>query len=168
MEFRLEHLLAYCKGLAYPYEMSQSSVSCRSHCPINFMLETFGDRWTLLIVRDLMFKGKRSYGEFLDSEEGISTNILADRLKRLEQGGVIEKSVDPANKSRLFYRLTAKGLDLLPVMLEVTAWSARHDSLSNTPPAFLQAYEADRAGLIAALRAQAPAVDGDPDAASAK
>lgn len=152
----------------YGFPMTQTSANCRSHCPINFLLETFGDRWTLLVVRDLMFKGKRSYGEFLASEEGISTNILADRLKRLEEGGIVEKSVDPTNKSRLFYHLTAKGLDLLPVMLEVTAWSARHDSLGNTPTDFLPAFKSDRDGLIAALRAEARSGSENVNAKPAK
>jgi hypothetical protein len=69
--------------------MAHNSDRCRSHCPINFVLETFGDKWTLLVIRDLMFHGKRHYGEFLASDEGISTNILADRLQRLERDGVI-------------------------------------------------------------------------------
>jgi DNA-binding HxlR family transcriptional regulator len=133
--------------------MTHSSAECRSHCPVNFVLETFGDRWTLLIVRDLMFKGKRSYGAFLESDEKIATNILADRLKRLEEHGIVNKMADPEKKSRYVYALTAKGKDLLPVMLEITAWSAKHDKLTNTPPGFLKAYRKDRAALLAALRA---------------
>jgi len=99
----------------------------RSECPINFALEIFGDKWSLLIVRDLMFKGKHYYGEFLQSDEKIATNILADRLNLLEQSGIIVKSIDPAHGSKLIYKLSQKGIDLLPVLVEVIAWSAKHD-----------------------------------------
>ncbi|WP_108812110.1 winged helix-turn-helix transcriptional regulator [Sphingorhabdus sp. Alg231-15] len=130
----------------------RNSDLCRSHCPINFVLETFGDRWTLLIVRDLMFKGKQTYGGFLESEEQISTNILADRLRRLEEHEIIQKSVAKDNRSKLIYRFTDKGKDLIPIMLEVTAWSARHDIQSNAPATFLRDYENDREQMIAAVR----------------
>jgi len=131
--------------------MAHDSGHCRSNCPINFILETFGDRWTLLVIRDLMFHGKRYYGDFLASDEGISTNILADRLQRLEQDGVVEKEIDPGNRSRLIYRLTQKGKDLLPVMLEITAWSGKYDSKTNAPPPLLKALKKDRRPLIAKI-----------------
>lgn len=131
--------------------MMRNSDACRSNCPINFVLETFGDRWTLLIVRDLMFKGKQTFGAFLESEEKISTNILADRLRRLEAHEIIEKSVAKDNRSKLIYSFTAKGKDLVPIMLEITAWSVRHDSRSNAPDTFLHDYEVARAEMIAAI-----------------
>lgn len=131
--------------------MAADSTHCRSHCPINFVLETFGDKWTLLVIRDLMFKGKRRYSEFLASDEGISTNILADRLQRLERSGVIEKRVDPDHQARSIYRLTQKGRDLLPVMLEITAWSGKYDAKTNAPAPLLKALEGDRSGLVAAV-----------------
>ena len=131
--------------------MAHDSDHCRSNCPINFILETFGDRWTLLVIRDLMFHGKRHYGDLLASDEGISTNILADRLQRLEQDGVIEKKIDPGNRSRSIYRLTQKGKDLLPVMLEITAWSGKYDSKTNAPPPLLKALNNDRHPLIAKI-----------------
>ncbi len=121
--------------------MPHNSNSCRSNCPINFVLETFGDKWTLLIVRDLMFKGKQTYGEFLQSGEKISTNILANRLKRLEEHGIVAKSVAPENESSFIYALTSKGTDLLPVMLEITAWSAKHDTMTNTPDSFFEMFK---------------------------
>ena len=129
--------------------MANDSGPCRSNCPINFVLETFGDRWTLLVIRDLMFHGKRYYGDFLASDEGISTNILANRLQRLEQDGVIAKKVDPDNRARSIYRLTQKGKDLLPVMLEITAWSGKYDSKTNAPAPLLKALKKDRRPLIA-------------------
>lgn len=112
------------------------------------MLETFGDKWTLLIVRDLMFKGKRSYSEFLQSDEKIATNILADRLKKLEDNGVVEKNVASDNRSKLIYTLTDKGKDLLPIMLEITAWSAKHDAASNTPSSFLSDFATFKSEMI--------------------
>lgn len=128
-------------------------MACRSHCPINFVLETFGDKWTLLIVRDLMFKGKRTFSELIESDEKIATNILSDRLKRLEDHEIIEKSsgANPANTRG--YRLTEKGKDLIPVMLEITAWSARHDIKTNTPNDFLEQFVAERDATIAGIRA---------------
>ncbi len=133
--------------------MKQTSENYRSNCPINFVLETFGDKWTLLIVRDLMFKGKSNFREFLKSDEKIATNILSDRLKRLEEHGIVEKSEDEANRSKLNYRLTAKGIDLMPIMLEITAWSAKHDKLTNTPKTFRKTLAEDREGMIAAFMA---------------
>src|SRR3954466_963625 len=94
----------------------------RSDCPVHFALEVFGDPWTLLIVRDLMFKGRRTYTEFLRAEEGIATNVLADRLVLLEGDGIIVR--DSTVGSSGGYRLTPKGVDLLPIMLEIIGWSA--------------------------------------------
>lgn len=134
--------------------MAQTSAKYRSHCPINFVLETFGDKWTLLIIRDLMFKGKSNFREFLKSDEKIATNILSDRLKRLEEHGIVEKSEDEANRSKLNYRLTEKGKDLMPIMLEITAWSAKHDRLTNTPKPFRKTLAEDREGMISAFLAE--------------
>lgn len=140
--------LAICKCWNYYALMIKNSDDCRSNCPINFVLETFGDKWTLLIVRDLMFKGKRSYSEFLQSDEKIATNILADRLKKLEDNGVVEKNVASDNRSKLIYTLTDKGKDLLPIMLEITAWSAKHDAASNTPSSFLSDFATFKSEMI--------------------
>lgn len=136
--------------------MPQDSADCRSHCPINFVLETFGDKWTLLIVRDLMFKGKQSYGDFLASDEGIATNILAERLRRLEESGIVVRTAVDADRRKRTYRLTEKGRDLLKVMLEITAWSARHDPLSNTPATFLAQFENHRDAVIAQTATNIP------------
>ncbi len=120
----------------------------RSHCPINYALESFGDKWTLLIIRDLMFKAKTSFNEFLSSNEKISTNILADRLRRLESLGIVSKEVSDENRSKLIYSLTRKGRDLLPIMMEITQWSGRYDPQTNAPEALLKRLEADKLGLI--------------------
>jgi DNA-binding HxlR family transcriptional regulator len=99
----------------------------RSNCPVSRALEAIGDRWSLLILRDLILWDKRRYQEFLESEEGISTNILADRLARLERQGLISKSNDPDDKRQFVYTPTEKGLDLLPVVFEMARWSLKYD-----------------------------------------
>jgi DNA-binding HxlR family transcriptional regulator len=126
----------------------------KSDCPVHFALEVFGDPWTLLIVRDLMFKGRTTYTDFLRAEEGIATNVLADRLVRLEQDGIVEKL--PATKagSGGRYRLTLKGIDLLPIMVEIIGWSARHDPATAAERRFVRRLRADRDGLLAELRAE--------------
>src|SRR3546814_16674944 len=85
----------------------------RSHCPVNYGVEIFGDRWSLLIIRDIVFSGKKTYGEFLKSEEGIATNILASRLAFLEEQGILSKTPSPTDRRKDFYTLTEKGLDLI-------------------------------------------------------
>jgi DNA-binding HxlR family transcriptional regulator len=108
--------------------MSQKTL--RSHCPINFGLETFGDKWSLLILRDIIFRGKKTYGDFLKSEEGFSTNILATRLEHLEEEGLLKKKTDPVDGRKSSYVLTEKGLDLIPLLFELMLWSAKYDSKS--------------------------------------
>lgn len=98
----------------------------RSDCPLNFGLEIFGDKWSLLIIRDLMFFGKRYYNEFLTSAECISTNILAERLSMLEKEKIIKKEKDIAHKQRLLYSLTEKGIDLAPVIINIGLWSEKY------------------------------------------
>ena len=93
---------------------------------MNAGIEIFGDKWTLLIIRDLMFFGKRYYREFLESHECIATNILADRLNRLEKEGMVVKSEDPSHKQKIRYSLTEKGIDLLPIIIEIGLWSEKY------------------------------------------
>ncbi len=116
-------------------------------CPIRYGMGVFGDQWTLLIIRDLMFKGKKHYGEFSDPAEGIATNILSDRLARLVSDGIIKKDRDPSHGARFVYRLSEKGKDLLPVMLAIVEWSAKYDANTETPPAFLEKLRRDPAAL---------------------
>lgn len=124
----------------------------RSDCPIGFKLDIFGDRWTLLIVRDLMFFGKASYGDFLSSEEDIATNILADRLETLERAGIINKAEDTANKTKFIYSLTTKGIDLLPVLIEIILWSAKYDPHTAAPNEFVVQANSNRGQLIRQIR----------------
>lgn len=97
----------------------------RSYCPINLSLEIFGDAWTLLVLRDMMFAGKRHFRELLQSDERISTNILAERLARLVEHGVLTKADDPTHKQKAVYSLTEKGITLLPIVVQIGAWGSR-------------------------------------------
>ena len=98
----------------------------RSGCPINLGLEMFGDKWTLLIIRDMMFAGKRRYREFLASDEAISSNILADRLAMLLDAGIVTRADDPSHRLRGIYSLTEKGIDLLPIIAQISRWSRKY------------------------------------------
>jgi DNA-binding HxlR family transcriptional regulator len=114
----------------------------RSLCPIALSLDLFGDAWSLLVVRDLMFKGISSYGGFLAAGEGIATNVLSDRLMKLEAAGVIEKRRAPEDGRRFVYRLTAKGADLAPVLVSMVLWSAKHTA-TDAPKDMVSAMAAD-------------------------
>jgi DNA-binding HxlR family transcriptional regulator len=123
----------------------------RSGCPVSIALETFGDRWSLLIIRDLMVRGYRTFKEFERSGERIATNILADRLRRLQASGIVTTEADPADGRRLNYRLTEKGIDLAPVLLELLIWSARHED-SGAPCATIQEIANNREAVLAEVR----------------
>src|SRR5258706_10607500 len=125
----------------------------RSDCPIHVALDVFGDAWSLLIVRDLMLKGRTTYSQFLRAEEGIATNILADRLTRLERDGIITKDRAAAGGVGVRYLLTPMGADLLPILLEIIRWSARHDPKTAADRAFVRRLRSDREGLAAEIRA---------------
>ncbi|MDM0111647.1 helix-turn-helix domain-containing protein [Variovorax sp. J22R133] len=107
----------------------------RSTCPISTALEIIGDRWTLLVIRDLMFAGKRHFREFLQSEESIASNVLAARLNALVDNGLITRQDDPTHAQKAIYSLTAKGLDLLPVIVAMSAWAQKHDPTTRRPEA---------------------------------
>src|SRR5260221_11684670 len=104
----------------------KSSPQRRSGCPLNASVEILGDRWSLLIIRDMMLRGFRTYKEFLGSYERIATNILANRLRKLEAFGIITAERDPSDGRKLIYSLTAKGIDLAPVLTEMVLWAAAH------------------------------------------
>ena len=124
----------------------------RSKCPISAALEMFGDKWTLLIVRDMILFGKSTFGEFQNSPEGIATNILTDRLQRLEVAGMVEGSDDPENKRRTIYKLTTKGADLWPVLAQIIIWSAKHDSETVVSKELLKSLERDPDGVLRKLQ----------------
>jgi DNA-binding HxlR family transcriptional regulator len=99
----------------------------RSGCPVSVSLEMIGDRWSLLIVRDLMVRGYRTFKEFEESGEGVATNILSERLHKLKSTGIIATGVDASDGRKVNYRLTQKGIDLAPAVLELLIWGARHE-----------------------------------------
>jgi DNA-binding HxlR family transcriptional regulator len=109
----------------------QSVPERRSECPLNASVEMLGDRWSLLIIRDMMLRGFRTYKEFMECYEGIATNILADRLRKLVTYGIISAEADPADGRRLIYLLTKKGIDLAPVLTEMVLWAASHEETGN-------------------------------------
>ena len=125
--------------------------SRRSDCPLNVSLEILGDRWSLLIIRDLMFRGFRTYKELLESEEGIATNILADRLQRLETCGILGISQAATDRRKLIYRLTEKGIDLAPVLVELILWGARYEDTA-APRAVIRKMQKHREEFLADLR----------------
>jgi DNA-binding HxlR family transcriptional regulator len=122
----------------------------RSGCPLNASVEMLGDRWSLLIIRDMMLRGSRSFKEFMESWEGIATNILADRLKRLEEYGIIRTECDPTDGRKLIYLLTKKGIDLAPVLTEMVLWAAKHEETENQ--ALVRIMQKDKQQFEAAIR----------------
>lgn len=126
----------------------------RSHCPISFALDIFGDKWSLLILRDIIFKDKIYYQDFANSEEGISTNILAERLDRLKREGLIQSKPDKKNGRKIVYSPSEKALDLIPVILEIIDWSAKYDPKTGAPKEFLKMLKKDRMGLSRDIRSK--------------
>lgn len=115
----------------------------RSHCPIVFALDLIGDKWSLIILRDIILFDKKFYKDFVDSQEGISTNILADRLAKLEAARIISKKRDTEDKKRFIYRPTEKGLALIPMMLEMVLWSGQYDKKTAAPADVLKRIKKD-------------------------
>jgi DNA-binding HxlR family transcriptional regulator len=104
----------------------------RSGCPINLTLETLGDRWSLIVIRDIMFGNRRHFRELLNgSEEGIASNILADRLKRLVESGLLTRADDPSHKQKAIYSLTERAIQLVPLLAHMGAWGRRHLPVSH-------------------------------------
>jgi DNA-binding HxlR family transcriptional regulator len=126
----------------------------RSNCPLNVALELFGDSWSLLVLRDVLLLGKSRYGEFLASPEGISTNILASRLKQLEVRGLLEKLPDPNDRKTSVYLPTTLGVSVLPVVLEVIRWGTKNLSDTGIPDFVREALQEGPSGLIAECEAR--------------
>ncbi|XOV66140.1 MAG: winged helix-turn-helix transcriptional regulator [Fluviicola sp.] len=125
----------------------------RSDCPVSYALDFFGDKWTLIVVRDLI-QGKQFYKDFQSSQEGIATNILSDRLKKLEKMGLIEWKVFEKLKTKKEYSLTEKGKDLIPVLIELIVWSNKHQDGLAVSDYFIKRAKEDREGLIETIRAR--------------
>jgi DNA-binding HxlR family transcriptional regulator len=122
----------------------------RSECPLNASVEMLGDRWSLLIIRDMMLRGFRTYKEFMECYEGIATNILADRLRKLVAYGIVTTEPDSSDGRKVIYLLTAKGIDLAPVLTEMVLWAAGHEETGNQ--ALVQLMRADKARFLAGVR----------------
>ena len=122
----------------------------RSDCPVSRSLDVWGDKWSLLIIRDLMFAKQCTYGDFLKAPEGIATNILAARLLLLEESGLIRKLDHPDSKAKVLYKLTQKGIDLLPVMIEINLWAEKYYPIPADRKAMLKEVKKDKEGFIKA------------------
>jgi DNA-binding HxlR family transcriptional regulator len=133
----------------------------RSGCPVSISLDIFGDRWSLLIVRDLMVRGFRTFKEFAAGGEGIATNILADRLQRLEAEGIIRQESEKDDKRRVNYRLTEKGIDLAPVLLDLLIWGSRHGE-ADAPCQIIEQMAESREQVLAEVRRRWEQRDPNP------
>jgi DNA-binding HxlR family transcriptional regulator len=122
----------------------------RSDCPISNSLDVWGDKWSLLIIRDLIFNKKCTYKDFLNAEEGIATNILSARLASLEENEIIEKVDNPGTKTRVYYKLTPKGIDLLPILIEVHLWAEKYFTVPSEIKAKIKGAKTDKEGFIKA------------------
>ena len=120
----------------------------RSECPISCSLDIWGDKWSLLIIRDLMFANKCTYGDFLKSPEGIASNILASRLQTLEENEILEKLDHPESKAKFLYKLTQKGIDLLPILVEMYLWADKYFTMPNELKAIIEEGKKDKEGFI--------------------
>jgi DNA-binding HxlR family transcriptional regulator len=118
----------------------------RSGCPVSFSLDFLGDKWTLLILRDMVIGGKSSYGDFLSSSEKIATNVLADKLDKLEAYGFVTKKVSAEKKNKFVFTLTPKGIDLVPIIMEMTIWGSTYNPPGNQD--LLKALAEDKEGTI--------------------
>lgn len=125
-----------------------SSSKKRSNCPISSSLDVWGDKWSLLIVRDLMFKKQSTYGDFLKSDEKIATNILASRLLMLEENGIISKQDHPDSKAKVLYKLTEKGINLLPLLIEINLWAEKYYEIPESQKMILNEVKKDKVGFI--------------------
>lgn len=131
----------------------RKSVPRRSDCPIANALDLLGDRWSLLIIRDIVFRGFREFGQFHAGGEGISTNILTERLERLQRARLVVRSDHPEDGKKYVYRLTEKGVDLIPVLVQLTLWGAKYTPDHAAPAEILQEMKSDPGPMIARLRA---------------
>jgi DNA-binding HxlR family transcriptional regulator len=129
---------------------AKSKLKRRSECPLNASVEMLGDRWSLLIIRDMMLRGFRTYKQFMECYEGIATNILAGRLRKLMAYGIITAEPDSSDGRKLIYLLTAKGIDLAPVLTEMVLWAARHEATGNQ--ALVRQMRKDKEKVVAEVR----------------
>ena len=135
-------------------------INYRSDCPISSSLDIWGDKWSLLIIRNMMFYDLNTYGEFLNAPEKIATNILADRLLKLEEAGLITKEGHPESKVKIFYKLTPMGISLVPVMTEISLWGDKYFEISPQAKALTKLAKKDKPGFIKSLSEKLSKVSG--------
>src|SRR3569833_1077673 len=134
--------------------MKKSKPQFRSTCPISTALDIFGDKLSLLIIRDMLFKWQNTYGGFLNGGEHIATNILADRLSLLECAGIVIKAAHPDSKAKVLYKLTKKGADLAPILIEAILWSEKYYEVHPQAVAFAEDIRKDKAAVLGQIYAQ--------------
>lgn len=127
--------------------MQNNEFKRRSNCPISFSLDVFGDKWTLLVLRDIMFYHRTRFSDFMPTER-IATNILTDRLNKLESGGIITKNRDPKLKNQFVYGVTQKGQELLPLLVEMTLWGLEHDPESLASKEFVERAKNEKTKVV--------------------
>ena len=127
----------------------------RSDCPISFSLDLFGDKWAILILRDIALADKHFFKDFLEAGEGVATNVLSDRLKMLEEYGIIKSKPYELNKTMKYYSITKKGAELIPVIIELWTWGAKHDPKTTVSPQLLEERLSKKEEIITVLQAKA-------------
>jgi len=128
-------------------------IKIRSECPLSSALDIIGDRWSLLIIRDIMMNGKNTYNEFLRSDEKIATNVLADRLSMLETAGILAREEHPESKAKILYRLTHKGIDLLPMIVEMILWADEYLPVAPAAKEYGKVLKKDKEAIVKRLAA---------------
>lgn len=144
---------------AYLKAMSKAKKIDWNGCPTRYAAGIFGDKWCLVILRDVLLLGRRTYSDFLNAPEGISTNILANRLAKMESAGLLDRQIDPRKASRVCYFPTRKARDLLPTLISMMVWSTQYDKDSDAPPSFAEAYRTDPVATLAWYEAEVDKVD---------
>ncbi len=144
IKVNLKQILSFCKRYLQYMAMSKK----RSDCPISSSLEIWGDKWSLLIVRDLMLKRECTYGEFLKADEKIATNILASRLQHLLEAKIIAKKDHPDSKLKILYHLTEKGIDLIPLIVEINLWGEKYMSIPEERKKMVENIKKDKEKFI--------------------
>ena len=145
----------------YIGNMSKSRTLNWKGCPARYAAGILGDKWVFLILRDVLLHGKRTYSDFLNSPEGISTNILADRLSRLEATAMLDRQVDRRKASRVCYFPTRKARDVLPALISMMVWSTLYDEHTEAPDSFAKAYQCDSSKTIAWYEAEIERIDAE-------
>jgi len=143
--------LQFASDIAILADVGRPKLDHRSGCPVAISLEVLGDGWSLLIIRDLMIRGLKTFKDFEQSGEKIATNILADRLRKLERAGIITARPDKLDGRRVNYHLTPKGIDLAPVLLELLIWGGRHEK-NGLPAPLIAKMETNRQEVLAEVR----------------